>query len=510
MATYRATTGNDRWTVPEFGDPTGALIDGLAGIDTLGFDRLPRSRFTIKQDPTTGYILIDSLSGASSTFHLKLVNVERLAFNNGFDVVDLTTMFGDSTAPLLSSVNPSAGSSNVLVGSNLVLTFSETIAKGTGNISVLDDGGNVVETFAAASSTRLTVSGNTLTVDPTASLAYGKSYTLRIDAGAIKDASGNSYAGLSAHSFTTEANSAPVTKTASFALTEDSVLNATLPAATDAQGQAISYAVAQAASNGTVVINANGAFTYTPAGNYAGSDSFTYLASDGDMNSAPTIITLSISNVVDRFIGTSGVDQLAGTAAADILQGNGGDDQISGGGGIDIAQFNGARSGYQLTKTSTGWQVANAGGTDGTDALSGVERLQFSDTSVALDLDGNAGKVAKIIGAVLGKAALANPTYVGIGLKLFDQGLSDDQIAKAALNAALGANPTSSQIVDAVYRNIFDAAAPEGLKANYVGLLDKGTISASALVLSAMETSFNTTHIDLVGLATTGIVYTPA
>ena len=79
-----------------------------------------------------------------------------------------------------------------------------------------------------------------------------------------------------------------------------------------------------------------------------------------------------------------------------------------------------------------------------------------------------------------------------------------------ALGAALGATPGSGQIVDLIYRNIFDAAAPAALKATYVGLLDNGTLTPATLVQVASDTGFNTTHIDLVGLAQTGIAYTPA
>src|SRR5207237_4989056 len=46
-------------------------------------------------------------------------------------------------------------------------------------------------------------------------------------------------------------------------------------------------------SHGAVTLATNGAFTYTPAANYNGSDSFTYKANDGTVDS--NIATVSIT-----------------------------------------------------------------------------------------------------------------------------------------------------------------------------------------------------------------------
>jgi len=125
MATYRATEGNDRWTVPRYGDPSNTLIDGLGGTDVLGFDRLPRSRFLITQDTANGYIKIDSVSGASSTYHLRLKNVEVLTFNSGRDVLNLETLFADNTAPTVTAFRPATTDAAAL-DTNIVINFSET------------------------------------------------------------------------------------------------------------------------------------------------------------------------------------------------------------------------------------------------------------------------------------------------------------------------------------------------------------------------------------------------
>ena len=44
-------------------------------------------------------------------------------------------------------------------------------------------------------------------------------------------------------------------------------------------------------TRGTLALNADGSFTYTPAADYNGPDSFTYHATDGSLNSAPVTVT---------------------------------------------------------------------------------------------------------------------------------------------------------------------------------------------------------------------------
>ena len=73
---------------------------------------------------------------------------------------------------------------------------------------------------------------------------------------------------------------------------------------------------------------------------------------------------------------------------------------------------------------------------DGTDTLTSVERLYFSDVKVALDLNGHAGQAARILSTVFGTAFVANRGYVGICLNLLDGGMNFEVLAGAALNAA--------------------------------------------------------------------------
>src|SRR6185436_19150789 len=113
----------------------------------------------------------------------------------------------------------------------------------------------------------------------------------------------------------------------------------------------------------------------------------------------------------DTLAGNTGANWLLGGLGDDRLEGRGGNDVLDGGDGIDTAAYAAARAGYTVTHTHAGYVVA--GGTTGDDSLVSVERLSFADRQVALDLDGHAGTVAKIMGAVFGAASVQNAQYVG-------------------------------------------------------------------------------------------------
>jgi hypothetical protein len=142
----------------------------------------------------------------------------------------------------------------------------------------------------------------------------------------------------------------------------------------------------------------------------------------------------------------------------------------------------------------------------GGDFLSGVERIRFDNKKLAIDLDGNAGIAAKILGAVFGKSAVSNKEYVGIGLDLLDKGMSYDTLAGLALNAAKAT--TNDQIVTTLWTNVVGLVPSTADKAPFIKMLEDG-MAPGALAQMAADTSFNTTNINLVGLAQTGIEYTP-
>ena len=121
----------------------------------------------------------------------------------------------DNTPPVVTRTNPGTGATHVPVDAPLLLSFSEPVRKplttGLGNILLQAHGGGSV-TIPVASN-QVTISGSTVTINPTNHLAGTTTYHVLIPPGAIQDLAGNDYAGISdadAWRFTTEDNTPPV------------------------------------------------------------------------------------------------------------------------------------------------------------------------------------------------------------------------------------------------------------------------------------------------------------
>ncbi|MBI5279068.1 MAG: hypothetical protein HY854_21715 [Burkholderiales bacterium] len=271
---------------------------------------------------------------------------------------------------------------------------------------------------------------------------------------------------------------------------------------------------------GTYTWNANtGAFTYNVSINTDGQWGISHPNEDDPpitplVLSGDTLVIGETGLVIHRApsgsptTGTAAANTLTGSAAAETLIGLGGNDSLDGGGGIDTALYSGDRGQFTVTATQAGFTVTDGSGVEGTDTLVHVERLAFNDVNVALDLDGNAGSAAKILGAVFGAASLENEVYVGIGLELLDAGMSYTEVMGFALQAALGDSASNAAVVNLLYTNVIGVAPTAQEAAGFVALLDGQVMTQAQLAVIAADTDFNLANIDMVGLAATGIEFT--
>lgn len=99
-------------------------------------------------------------------------------------------------------------------------------------------------------------------------------------------------------------NHAPVANNDSFTINEDTVLTVAAPGVlgndTDPDQDVLTAIRVSNPSHGTLTLNSDGSFTYTPVANFNGADSFAYKANDGRADSGVATVTITINPVNDR------------------------------------------------------------------------------------------------------------------------------------------------------------------------------------------------------------------
>ena len=96
------------------------------------------------------------------------------------------------------STEPADSATDVAVGVNIVMNFSETVKAGTGNIIIANSAdGTDTRTISVTDTSQVTFSGAKMTINPTADLKANGSYTVTMGAGVVEDLVGNDFAGLS-------------------------------------------------------------------------------------------------------------------------------------------------------------------------------------------------------------------------------------------------------------------------------------------------------------------------
>jgi hypothetical protein len=104
-----------------------------------------------------------------------------------------------------------------------------------------------------------------------------------------------------------------VATAAALTTTQGTAVSLTL-AATDSDGDTLTYAIMTQPANGTISGTVPN-LTYTPSANYTGSDSFTFVANDGTINSLPATVTIQIDVITS---GGDGDDTNTGDWVAPI------------------------------------------------------------------------------------------------------------------------------------------------------------------------------------------------
>lgn len=215
--------------------------------------------------------------------------------------------------------------------------------------------------------------------------------------------------------------------------------------------------------------------------------------------------------------GGNDVVTLAGGGARLNLNAGTGNDRISvlsdahridGGAGLDTVALTSARAGYTVQKTSEGFTVKDSAGV--TNTVLNVERLTFTDTSYALDIDGNGGQAYRIYQAAFDRT----PDAGGLAywIKQMDAGSTLNQVAanfavSAEFTKMYGPTPSHADLVNTLYQHVLHRAGEAAGVAYWLGVLDNPAATTAGVLAYFSESHEN--QDALVGVIGNGFAYTP-
>ncbi|WP_322993517.1 hypothetical protein [Limnohabitans sp.] len=233
----------------------------------------------------------------------------------------------------------------------------------------------------------------------------------------------------------------------------------------------------------------------------------------------------------DTFIGfksgksTAASDVVDGFGGNDIFYGNGigeASDIFYGGSGRDTSVYRGKKANYTIAPATVwdeytqksnlpGLKVTDKVGIDGSQYLHAVERLQFTDGTLAFDFQPgeNGYKAAMLIGAAFGAQSVG--TFFAPAVQLFDQGKTTAEMAQLVVDLKLIentiGNTSNKAFVVEVYENVVGMKPDIFSEAIYINYLDTGAMSKAQLLTMAASAGLLETQINLTGLQTTGVFY---
>ena len=203
------------------------------------------------------------------------------------------------------------------------------------------------------------------------------------------------------------------------------------------------------------------------------------------------------------------LDKTVSLVINDSFQGQPGTDFIDGGLGTDTVVYSGPVEQYTVNKSGNRYIVSEPTGSDDTDYLTSIERLQFKNAKLALDIaNGPVADGAKLIGALLGPAFVKDKALAGIVIGLMDQNYSPEFVATLGLATPmfLGMAGSGSHVdfVKQVFNNVVGRPPLPQELSQYVGMLENGAATQASLAVMAANTDLNAARIDLVGLVQHG------
>lgn len=365
------------------------LVDGGAGNDTYYFETTWSDVQWVVTDLSVTFTYNGALFGPD-----KITDVEYFVDSSGVqrswtDLGGITPV--DLTAPALVSLTPIDNANSVNLSANIVLTFSEAVTAGAGDIEIRYSGSGALWRSIPISSPEVSISGSQVTINPTSDLPAATELYLLMGSGVLMDATGNPFAGITdpaGYNFTTSAGN----------LIEGNNLANTL------EGSSIIDIIYGYGGNDTINGNAGDDVVDGGAGDDRLSGGANTLVGDTVSYATATLaVTASLASTVAQTTGGAGRDtlsgfenltgsdfndRLTGSAGANVVKGGNGNDIITGGLGADIL-WGGAGS-DTLDFNAIGETANSATGRDLImDFQQGLDRIDLSTIDASSVLGNN-------------------------------------------------------------------------------------------------------------------------
>ncbi|MCC2972097.1 DUF4214 domain-containing protein [Massilia sp. IC2-476] len=188
-----------------------------------------------------------------------------------------------------------------------------------------------------------------------------------------------------------------------------------------------------------------------------------------------------------------------------------GSERLGGFAGVDTVSYAGVRSNFTVIREgSASATVIDHVGNSGVDTLASVERIAFSDASLALDIDGIAGKAYRLYQAAFNRT----PDKGGVGywIKMMDAGQTLEQVAFNFANSPefkqmYGANASDAQFVELLYNNVLHRSAEGAGRDYWLEALGEKHLPRAQVLAYFSESAENQAQV--IGAIQNGIEFTP-
>ncbi|WIJ24013.1 DUF4214 domain-containing protein [Devosia sp. RR2S18] len=219
---------------------------------------------------------------------------------------------------------------------------------------------------------------------------------------------------------------------------------------------------------------------------------------------APTAAAFNGSAAADVYVGTGANEIILGDGGNDRLTGGGGNDHIDGGAGVDTAVYGGRMNQFRLSSDNGGGVTIvdlRTGSPEGTDTLLGVERIEFSDGTLALDISGIAGQAYRLYQASFERTPDNEGLKYWIGR--MDEGnttlidIADSFLHSPEFVRTYGTEQTvpSGEFVDLLYTHTLGREYDQGGYDYWVDKLEAGTTNRRDLLAFFSESDENKAQV---------------